>query len=234
MNEVLDQLVGAQYFSCIDLAQGYLQVPLAKEDQPKTAFRSPNGLWEWTRMCYGLKGAVPTFCHLMHKIFNHIPSHCLALYMDDLCVISKTYSEHLESLQETFDALRKHGFHIKAVKCSFAMSEGTFLGHKITRNGVSPLHSKVEAVQKWPPPANVRDLQRFVGTVGWCRRFIKNFSDISFPLYQMLQEGANFIWSDDAQQAFEQLKLKLTEAPVLIHPDPKKFLRWKMMPAKLQ
>ena len=193
MNEVLDQLVGAQYFSCIDLAHGYLQVPLAKEDQPKTAFRSLNGLWEWTRMCYGLKGAVPTFCRLMRKIFNHIPSRRLALYMDDLCVISKTFSKHLENLQETFDALRKHGLSIKAVKCSFAMSKVTFLGHKITRKGVSPLHSKVAAVQKWPPPAHVRDLQRFLGTVGWYRRFIKNFSDISFPLYQMLLKGANFI-----------------------------------------
>ena len=105
------------------------------------------------------------------------------------------------------------------------MSEFTFLGHKITRNGVSPLHSKVEALQKWLPPANVRDLQRLLGTVGWYRRFIKNFSDISFPLYQMLQKGANFIWSDDAQQAFEQLKLKSTEAPVLIHPDPKKIFK---------
>ena len=166
----------------------------------------------------------------MRKIFNYIPSHHLALYMDDLCVMSKTFSKQLENLQETFDALQKHGLHIKAVKCSFAMGEVTFLGHKITRNGVSPLHSKVEAVQKWPPPANVRDLQRFLGTVGWYRRFIKNFSDISFPLYQMIQKGANFIWSDDAQQPFEQLKLKLTEAPVLIHPDPKKFLRWKLMP----
>ena len=184
-------------------------------------------------MCYGLKGAVPTFCRLMHKIFNHIPSHHLALYMDDLCVISKTSSEHLENLQETFDALRKHGLRIKAVKCSFAMSEVTFLGHKITRNGLSPLHSKVEAVQKWPPPANVRDLQRFLGPVGWYRRFIKNFSDISFPLYQMLQKGANFIWSDDAHQAFEQLKLKLTEAPVLIHPDPKKNFKVETDPSKV-
>ena len=87
-------------------------------------------------MCYGLKGAVPTFCCLMRKIFNHIPSHRLALYMDDLRVISKTFSKHLENLQETFDALRKHGLHIKAVRCYFAMSEVSFLGHKITRNGV--------------------------------------------------------------------------------------------------
>ena len=83
-------------------------------------------------MCYGLKGAVPTFCCLMRKIFNHIPSHRLALYMDDLRVISKTFSRHLENLQETFDTLRKHGLHIKAVRCYFAMSEVTFLGHKIT------------------------------------------------------------------------------------------------------
>ena len=114
---------------------------------------------------------------------------------------------------------------LKQSNVFFAMSEVTFLGHKITRNGMSPLHSKVEAVQKWPPPANVRGLQRFLGTVGWYRRFIKSFSDISFPLYQTLQKGANFIWSDDAQQAFEQLELKLTEAPSLIHPDPKKSFK---------
>ena len=117
-------------------------------------------------MCYGLKGAVPTFCRLMHKIFNHLPSHQLALYMDDICVISKIFSEHLENLQETFDALRTHGLRIKAVKCSFAMNEVTFLGHKITRDGVSPLHSKVEVVQKWLLSANVMNLQRILGNCG--------------------------------------------------------------------
>ena len=223
INEVIDQLVGTQYFSCIDSAQGYLQVSFAKEDQPKTAFQSSNGLWEWTRMCYGLKGLSSTFCRLMRKISSHIPSHRLALYMDDRCVIFKTFSKHLENLQETFDALKKHGLRIKAVKCSFTMSEVTFLGHKTTRKAVVQGYSKVEAVQKWPLPANVRDLQRFLGTVGWYKRLIKNFSDISFPFYQMLQKGAKFIWSDDAQKTFEQLKQKLTEVPVLIHPDPKKI-----------
>jgi hypothetical protein len=121
LQEVLDNLSGANYFSVIDLAQGYLQVPLAKEDRPKTAFRSPTGFWECTRMPYCLKGSPATFSRLMQKVLGHIPPHRLALYMDDICIISKTFEEHLVNLQGVFDALRQHGLRVKAKKCAFAM-----------------------------------------------------------------------------------------------------------------
>ena len=105
INEVLDNIVGAQYFSVIDLAQGYLQVPLAEKDQAKIAFRSPTGFWEWTRMCYGLKGSPATFARLMRNVVNQNPPERLALYMDDLCVVSKTFDDHVRNLQQVFDAL---------------------------------------------------------------------------------------------------------------------------------
>ena len=122
----------------IDLAQGYLQVPLAEKDRPKTAFRSATGFWEWTRMPYGLKGSPATFSRLMHKVLRHIPPSRLALYMDDICIISKTFEEHLVNLQEVFDAINVHGLKIKAKKCLLAMKEVTFLGHKLNRHGVKP------------------------------------------------------------------------------------------------
>ena len=108
LQEVLDNLAGANYFSVIDLAQGYLQVPLAEKDRPKTAFRSPTGFWEWTRRPYGLKGSPATFSRLMHKVLGHIPPSRLALYMDDICIITKTFEEHLVNLQEVFDAINVH------------------------------------------------------------------------------------------------------------------------------
>ena len=106
--QVLDNLASANYFSVIDLAQGYLQIPLAEKDRPKTAFRSPSGFWEWTRMPYGLKGSPATFSRLMHKVLG------LGLYIDDICIISKTFEEHLVNLQDVFDAINMHGLKIKA------------------------------------------------------------------------------------------------------------------------
>ncbi len=131
----------------IDLAQGYLQVPLAEKDRPKTAFRSPTGFWGWNRMPYGLSPA--TFSRLMHKVLGHIPPSRLA-YMDDICIISKTFEEHLANIQEVFDAISAHGLKIKAKKCLLAMKEVTFLGHKLNRYGVKPAEQKVQAVTNWP------------------------------------------------------------------------------------
>ena len=107
----------------------------------------------------------------------------------------------------------------------FFHEEITFLGHKVTREGVEPLYSKVEAVQKCPAPTNVSELQKFLGTVGWYRSFIKHFSDISFPLHKMLQKGSKFKWTEEADSAFNLLKRKLTEAPMLIRPDPNKIFQ---------
>ena len=146
LQEVLDNLAGANYFSVIDLAQGYLQVPLAEKDRPKTAFRSPTGFWEWTRMPCGLKGSPATFSRLIHKVLGLIPPSRLALYMDDICIISKTFEEHLGNIQEVFDAINAHGLKIKAKKCLLAMKEVTFLGHKLNRYGVKPAEQKVQAI----------------------------------------------------------------------------------------
>lgn len=213
-------MVGAQYFSVIDLAQGYLQVPLAEKDQAKTAFRSPTGFWEWTRMCYGLKGSPATFARLMRKVVNQIPPERLALYMDDLCIVSETFDDHLRNLQQVFDALRQHGLRIKAKKCALGMREVKFLGHRVTKDGVQPAREKVEAISLWPAPVSVKEVQKFVGVTGWYRKFIKNFSEQARPLTKLLEKNATFIWNKEQEDAFTFLKNCLTTAPVLAHPKP--------------
>ena len=130
--DVIDNMAGARYFSTIDLAQGYHQVPVAEADREKTAFRTSSGLWEFTRMPFGLKGAPATFCRLMARALGHMSPTQLALYMDDICVISATFDSHLERLEATFKNLLVHGLRIKAHKCSFAMAEVIFCGHKLS------------------------------------------------------------------------------------------------------
>ena len=213
MGECLDKLQNATFFSTVDLAQGYHQVPLRKEDREKTAFRSPNGLWQWLVMPEGLKSAPATLSRLMQRVFNHIPSERIVLYFDDVCCISQTFEEHLANLQEMFDALRRHNLKIKASKCIFGASRITFLGHQVSSNGISPPADIATKLEHWTKLQDVKDVQSFLSMCSWWRKFIKDYSTIAQPLQKLLQKG-KFQWSDEAQCAFEKLKHAITHAPV--------------------
>ena len=221
VQDCLDKLSDACYFSTIDFAQGYMQVPLTTEDREKTAFRSPTGLWQWTRMPQGLKNSPATWCRLMQRVFNNIPQDRLILYMDDICIMSKTFEEHLQKLQEIFDCLRKHGLRINAKKCHLAMDEVVWLGHKVSRDGVSPDVEKTSAVCQWKTLRDTKEIQTFLGICGWWRKFIPNYAQIVKPLYKLLEKD-NFEWNETAEEAFKTLKHCLITAPVLGHPNPKK------------
>ena len=139
---------------------------MVEKDKEKTAFRLLAGLWQWTRMPFGLNNSPATFSRLMRQVFNHIPPDRLVLYMDDLCVISKTFPEHLERLQEVFTTLRKHNLKIRATKCKFATAEATFLGLLITRDGVTPEVIKLSQLDHWKTLRDVKEVQKFLGLCG--------------------------------------------------------------------
>ena len=122
--EVVESMAGANFFSTIDLAHGYFQIPIAEDDKAKTAFRTRTGLWEFNRMPFGLKGAPDTFARMMNAALGHITPLQLVLYMDDLCILSDTFEVHLERLERTFIALRQHGLRMNARKCQFCMRGG--------------------------------------------------------------------------------------------------------------
>ena len=218
IQDCLDKLSDASYFSTIDLAQGYMQVPLSPKDKEKTAFRSPVGLWQWTRMPQGLKNSPATWCRLMQKVFNTIPTERLILYMDDICVVSNSFEDHLRRLQEVFDCLRQHGLKIKAKKCHLAKDEVVWLGHKVSRAGVTPDREKVSAVCQWQTLTNVKEVQTFLGVCGWWRKFVPNYADIANPLYKLLEKD-KFNWNEHTEHAFQTLKKCLMTAPILAHPD---------------
>ena len=218
--DVIDNMAGARYFSTIDLAQGYHQVPVAEADREKTAFRTSSGLWEFTRMPFGLKGAPATFCRLMARVLGHMSPTQLALYMDDICVISTTFDSHLERLEVTFKNLLVHGLRIKGHKCSFAMAEVIFCGHKLSADGIQPSSTKLDAISRLPVPSTPTEVKTFLGATGWYRKFIRNYATTATPLTKLTHAGVAFNWTHECQTAFETLKLQLMKSPLLSHIRP--------------
>ena len=158
-------LHGSTVFSKIDLVKGYLQVAVAPEDVPKTAIITPFGLFEFVRMPFGLKNAAQTFQRMMDRLFSGLP--WAFVYLDDILVASRDMAEHLVHLEAVFSILAANGLVINPEKCCFAQSAVEFLGHAVTAEGVLPLLAHVEGVAAFLGPANIMDLQRFLGMVNF-------------------------------------------------------------------
>ncbi|CAB4022565.1 Retrovirus-related Pol poly from transposon, partial, partial [Paramuricea clavata] len=218
IDEILDQLGGARYFSTLDLASGYWQVPLREEDMEKTAFSVGANHYEFTVMPFGLTNAPATFQRMMGNILMGIKS-CL-VFMDDIIIFSDTWEEHQRILDEVFRRIRAAGLKIKRDKCQFAQESVKFLGHIVSARGTEPDSSKVEAVREFATPTSLTDVRAFVGMASYYRRFIKNFADIAAPLHDLTKGGQpEFCWTPVADKAFNDLKSRLCSAPILSLPD---------------
>ena len=187
IDDLLDQLHGARYFSKIDLRSGYHQIRVAEQDIPKTAFRTRYGHFEFTVLPFGLCNAPATFQRLMNDVFRPYLDKFVIVYLDDILVFSKTAEEHQRHLRMVLELLRKHKLFAKPSKCELGKSEIEFLGHIVGSNGIRTDPSKVAAILDWPLPANRTDLRAFLGVANFCRRFVMNFSAIASPLNDLLQ-----------------------------------------------
>ena len=155
IEETLDSLFSARWFSTLDLASGYNQVPVAEKDKQKTAYCSTFGLFESNRMPFGLSNAPSTFQHLMERMFGHQRHHSLLLYLDDVVVFSTTVDEHVQRLAMVLGRLQQEGLKAKLEKCCFLKKEVNYLGHVISSLGVSTDPGKVAAISNWARPTNV-------------------------------------------------------------------------------
>ena len=237
IEETMEHLYGAKFFSCLDLKSGYWQVEVDEADKEKTAFTLGTlGFFEWNSMPFGLTNSPATFQRLMQRCLGDLqPEECL-VYLDDIIIFSATIEDHMERLEKVFAKLKEFGLKLKPSKCHFLKSQVTYLGHVISKDGIHTDPDKVAAVVNWPNPHDVSTLQQFLGFVGFYRRFIKNFSTIAAPLHELLRGHCNipakkkkksvkhrplpFKWEDRQQKAFERLKQSLTTAPVLGFSDP--------------
>ena len=216
VEETIDSLLGAKFFSCIDLKSGYWQVPMAETDKHLTAFSvGPLGFFEFNVMPFGLSNSPATFQRAMERCMGDLHlSKCL-IYLDDVIIFSKTFEEHLERLEAVFRRLSEFGFRLKPSKCQFLQREVRYLGHLISEKGIQVDPEKVECVKRAKPPKSKPELQSFLGFVGFCRKFIRNFALIARPLNDLMKKGVKFEWEENHQRAFDDLVEKMTSAPVL-------------------
>ncbi|XP_052726210.1 uncharacterized protein LOC128194683 [Vigna angularis] len=222
IHDLMDQLHGATVFSKIDLRSGYHQILVKADDVQKTAFRSRYGHYEYVVMPFGVTNAPAIFMDYMNRIFRPFLDKFVVVFIDDILVYSKTREEHEDHLRAVLEVLRERRLYAKLSKCEFWMKEVPFLGHVISAGGIVVDPAKVQAVLQWERPKTVTEVRSFVGLAGYYRRFIESLSWIVAPLTQLTRKDQPFIWTDRCETSFQELKNRLTSAPVLVVPDTSK------------
>ena len=200
------------------MASSFWQVPVSEKDRPKTAFITHKGLFEFKHMPFGLVNSPKTFERLMDIVLAGLQWERCLVYLDDIIVFGKTFSETLENLTVVFDRFRQANLKLKPKKCAFFQDEIKYLGHVVSEKGIKCDHEKTEAIQNWPKPENVSDVRSFLGIASYYRKFIPSFSEISFPLNQLTRKNTKFIWNSRCENSFHQLKHVLTSTPILAYP----------------
>ncbi len=218
LQDLSSHLHGSTIFSKLDLEKGYYQVPMQKDDIPKTAIITPFGLFQFNFMPFGLKNAAQTFQRLMDTLFRSFPF--LFVYLDDLLIFSPSRQQHLLHLQQVFDVLAANGLRVNPAKCTFAVPEVDCLGHRVTPSGLHPLSSKVQPILSFPQPANLPSLQRFLGMLNFYRRFLPGIAHVLRPLTDACSRQQPFQWSPSMNSSFQTAKSLLASAVPLHHPIP--------------
>jgi hypothetical protein len=169
---------------------------------------------------FGLTNAPATFMHLMHQSFRGFLDEFVLVFLDDILIYSRTLEEHERHVRQVLEVLRREKLFGKLSKCELMRTSVEFLGHIVGRDGVRMMESKVRAIVEWPAPRNVSHVRAFLGTAGYYRKFIRDFSAIATPLSDLTKDGQRFDWSASAEAAFQQLKAALAKEPILVLPDP--------------
>ena len=190
-------------------------MPITECDKAKTAFRTSSGqLYKFNQVPFGLCNAPATFSRLMDRVLSGLHWETCLFYLDDIIVFSSTWEEHLARLRQVFERLKHANFKLGAEKCTFAMKKVSYLGHRVTEEGLLPDSSLLAAIREIPPPKTATEIRSFLGLAGYYRRYVKNFAAIAGPLHALTRKDAVFHWSAECQTAFDKLKTLLTTSPI--------------------
>ena len=188
-------------------------------DIPKRAFKRRYGHFEFIVMPFGLTNALVAFMDLMHKVLQPYLDQFVVVFVDDILIYSQSKEEHEDHLRIVLQALRDHQLYAKFSKCEFWLNEVKFLGHVMSASGVLIDPEKVKTVMSWERPKSVFKIRSFLGLVGYYKRFIEDFSRLAAPMTRLTRKGVKFEWNDLCKKAFQELKRRLTSAPILIVPE---------------
>ena len=220
VDDCIDALSGARFFSSLDLNSGYWQVAMNPADKEKTAFATTMGLFHFTVMSFGLANAPSTFERLMENVLRGLQWEECLLYMDDIISPCETILQGLEKLDHIFSRLQQANLKLKPSKCVLFQKKVNFLGHVVSEEGIATDPNKISAIEKWPTPRNAKEVRSFLGLCSYYRRFVEGFANLARPLYRLTDKGKKFEWLPDCENAFKTLKNALISAPILGYPVP--------------
>lgn len=219
IDELLDKLGKAQYFTTLDLASGFHQISMHPDSIEKTAFSTDHGHFEFLRMPFGLKNAPATFQRMINEVLKDYINQICLVYMDDVIIFSTTLDEHIVNLRKILKAFNNHNLKVQLDKSEFLKKETEFLGHIVSAEGIEPNPRKIDAIMKFPIPKTHKQIKSFLGMVGFYRKFINNLAKITKPLTVCLKKGKKVEHTEEFLKAFETCKLLLCNDPILIRPD---------------
>ena len=218
INHILDNMTECQYLSSFDFTSSFTQIPLDKSSQPLTAFSYKNQRYMWTRMIMGHVSSSAEFSRMISQLYSKVPFQNLIFYIDDLLMGSKTVEEHFKRLEFVLERLSWANLKLSPKKTKLFCDEVTFVGYKLSREGLKICEDKIKAIVELKPPDNLRSLQRLLGMVNYNRQFLNNLVILAKPLYALLKKGTPFYWSKECQESFDKIKTALTTSPVLAIP----------------
>ena len=220
IDQVIDSTAGSELLCFLDAYSGYHQIQMKESDKVKTSFITPFGTFCFVTMPFGLKNAGATYQRTMQRCLHDQLGRNVHAYVDDIAVMSKKKETLISDLEETFANLRKYNIMLNPKKCFFGIPAGKLLGFIVSQRGIEVNRDKIKAILNISRPTRLKDVQRLTGCIATVSRFVSRLGERSAPLYKLLKKTKDFVWTDEAEAALQDLKKVLSSAPILAAPEP--------------
>src|SRR3954469_13065473 len=218
IDQIIDSTAGCEKLSFLDAYSGYNPIRLKVEDQEKTAFITPFGVFCYNTMPFGIKNACATYQRCMQACLKDQIGRNVQVYVDDIVIKTKEARTLIDDLREMFDNLDRYKIKLNPEKCAFGVPSGQLLGYFISQRGIEANPKKIRSIMAMEKPKNIKGVQQIVGRIAALSRFISRMGEKALPFYQLLCKADKFEWTPEAGDAFETLKRLLSPSPVLVPP----------------